>query len=644
MTSLTKAALVSASLILAACGSDNKKNSTENSAENPQKPAGNGLLVKTTAGTVEGFQHSLGVSRFNAIPFAEAPVNELRFSPPVAKKSWQGIRPAKEIGPRCIQVEAGINNESEHWQGGESEDCLWLDINTPATGENHKRPVIVWVYGGGFYGHGAAYPVYDAARLAKQADAVVVNIQYRMGALGWWNAAEWRGEDEITDHSDPQYLKNGQKDVILALQWVQQNINAFGGDNNNVTLMGESAGGLLVTTLMGEPQLDQLYHKVINFSGIREEDFKHGDRKAMTRRMKAELGDENMSLESLRALPVEKIIAAQQKVQLGEGFRFDQPILFNPVQRGFGREIAHYRELGERLKKPALVAYTRDEFNTFALLTLFQRTEMDAMRYQQQLAEAKENGRSPDTVAPAKNYLDANLPADEKLALYSGLAFQALTGDSPAGQGLRIEEVAELAGLIFAANGGDPAALADPSAMTEQHKSQLADAHLAVISAFAAHRPALEFADEYSKGSDVFMLSFDKTSGKYPHLGAMHGAELPYVFGNLQYDEALIGENAPRALSTHLQKLIGAFARTGNPSLPGYSWPAYEHSPANDFANSRVMRVDYDLKNDQLQAEVTGFTKPWLKAFIAKVAGFRAKGDDRPGTTLEDLLKAEAGL
>jgi para-nitrobenzyl esterase len=217
----------------------------------PRSPA---PIVEAPTGTVRGSAEG-DVNVFKGIPFAEAPVGPLRWRAPVPKRHWQGVRDATTFGPACFQPSSKLNNiyANEPWPM--SEDCLSLNIWTPATA--HNAPVFFWIYGGALWGGTNRDPMYDGAELAKRG-VVVVSINYRLGVLGWLAHPELSAES-------PQHVSGnyGLLDQIEALRWVKRNISAFGGDASNVTIAGESAGGLSVMYLMVSPPARGLFAKAI---------------------------------------------------------------------------------------------------------------------------------------------------------------------------------------------------------------------------------------------------------------------------------------------------------------------------------------------------------------------------------------------
>lgn len=211
-------------------------------------------VVLAPAGGVKGTLDG-EVRVFRGIPYAQPPVGLLRWKAPQAKAKWNGIRDASEFGPACWQPEGKLNNIYASTPPPMSEDCLSLNIWTPA--HARRAPVFFWIYGGALWGGASRDPMYDGKRLAERG-VVVVSINYRLGPLGWLAHPEL-GRENAGGLSG----NYGLLDQIEALRWVNRNIAAFGGDPANVTIAGESAGGLSVMYLLASPPARGLFAKAI---------------------------------------------------------------------------------------------------------------------------------------------------------------------------------------------------------------------------------------------------------------------------------------------------------------------------------------------------------------------------------------------
>lgn len=218
-------------------------------------------IIQIEQGRIQGEREG-ALNVFKNIPFAAPPVGDLRWKSPQPPAKWEGIRDASLFGPSCVQPALPATSLYYDPPVEASEDCLSLNIWAPADATN--APVIVWIHGGSLRIGGAAEPLYDGSELARRG-VVLVSINYRLGPLGWL------AHPELSAESPNGVSGNyGLLDQIAALEWVRDNIAKFGGDTQNVTIMGESAGALSTTYLMTSPLADGLYHKVIAQStGIR---------------------------------------------------------------------------------------------------------------------------------------------------------------------------------------------------------------------------------------------------------------------------------------------------------------------------------------------------------------------------------------
>jgi len=216
------------------------------------------VIVEILQGKIEGFAKD-GVLRFNGIPYAKAPVGDLRWHPAQAPEPWDGVRDASRFGNIAPQVQSAAEALIGGTPGEQSEDCLYLNVVTPSL--EGKRPVMVWIHGGAFVTGAGSLGTYNGKYLAVRGDVVVVTINYRLGALGFLNLRD------ATDGKLPGTGIEGLSDQVMALRWVQQNIASFGGDPDNVTIFGESAGGMSVGALLSIDAAKGLFHKAIPQSG-----------------------------------------------------------------------------------------------------------------------------------------------------------------------------------------------------------------------------------------------------------------------------------------------------------------------------------------------------------------------------------------
>jgi para-nitrobenzyl esterase len=251
---------------------------------NKSKPEQASALVRVDSGQLQGVEAD-GVISFKGIPFAAPPVGELRWRPPQSAPKWTGVRQAAEFGRSCMQGRGGpppgagvrAGAPAAVAQGappapvpapaaapaaqGPSEDCLYLNVWRPADPAARNLPVMVWIYGGGFVGGSSSSPNTSGVQFAKQG-VVLVSMNYRVGRFGFFAFPALSRERPNENKGNYAYM-----DQIAALQWVQRNIAAFGGNPNNVTIFGFSAGGVSVHSMLASPQARGLFHKAIVHSG-----------------------------------------------------------------------------------------------------------------------------------------------------------------------------------------------------------------------------------------------------------------------------------------------------------------------------------------------------------------------------------------
>jgi para-nitrobenzyl esterase len=331
--------------------------------------AASGQQVNIESGVVEGKQ--VGAVRiFLGIPYAAAPVGDLRWKPPVPPAKWAGVRRATEFGPHCMQ--GPIYGDMIFHDSGGSEDCLSLNVWTPARTPEAKLPVMVWIYGGGFVAGTTSEARQDGEHLAQQG-VVVVSMNYRLGIFGFL------AHPELAKESGHNSAGNyGLLDQLAALRWVHQNIAAFGGDPANVTIFGESAGSFSVSALMASPLAKGLFQKAIGESGaafsssglpfdplgVREEK----DSKLVGSTFGVQ------TLAELRALPAQKLLDA-----------FGKP---GPTAFAFGPDVDGYFlpesvpaifAAGKQNDVPLLAGWNHDE-GSFEIVFSPQKPTVDSMK------------------------------------------------------------------------------------------------------------------------------------------------------------------------------------------------------------------------------------------------------------------------
>ena len=270
-------------------------------------------VVDTSAGKVAGYIRN-GIVAFKGIPYGDTTEGANRFMPPAKPKPWSGVRSSRQHGPVAPQTaRAGWANDEEafmfSWDDGiQGEDCLRVNVWTPAVNDNKKRPVMVWLHGGGYAaGSGQELLSYDGENLARRGDVVVVSLNHRLNVLGYLNLAKYG--DKYASSANV-----GMLDIVAALEWVRDNIAVFGGDPGVVTIFGQSGGGGKVSTLMGMPAAKSLFHRAIveSDSMLRANTVERSQK--LTDLFIAELGLTSSTIDQLQTLPYAQLSHASQEV------------------------------------------------------------------------------------------------------------------------------------------------------------------------------------------------------------------------------------------------------------------------------------------------------------------------------------------
>ncbi len=385
--------------------------------------------VRTEGGLVSGVPTSTpGVTVYKGIPYAEPPVGELRWQPPRPARPWQGVRDGSQFGPRCVQTDR--LGDIDPLNPRMSEDCLYLNVWTPATSPGERLPVMVWIHGGGLTVGAGSEPWYGGERLARRG-VVVVTINYRVDALGFLAHPQLRQEGACVTSGNYGFL-----DQIAALEWVRRNIAAFGGDPDSVTIFGESAGSVSVGTLMASPLARGLFHRAIAQSGspmmpasspyaFHSLEAAEQNGMAFARSLGAD------SAEALRKLPAEDLVRASRASETS-GPRF-VPTVGDCVLPERAEKLF---EQGRQNDVPLIGGWTADEGTLFNLARRFAETPPDfreELRARFGSAFAQVLALYPaDTPEQAQASSDALL-GDELVAYptWKLLELQATTGKAP---------------------------------------------------------------------------------------------------------------------------------------------------------------------------------------------------------------------
>ncbi|MEJ2814552.1 carboxylesterase family protein [Caulobacter sp. CCG-8] len=314
-----------------------------------------GPVVRTSAGSVQGA--AVGdLNVYKGLPYAAPPTGWRRWRPPAEASAWKGVRDATTFGPACYQPKgpAGVYTSDV---GPMSEDCLTLNVWTPAKAD--KAPVLVWIHGGALTTGASSEPIYDGARLAERG-VVVVSINYRLGVLGYL------AHPELSKESREGVSGNyGLLDQIAALRWVKANIAAFGGDPANVTIAGESAGGLSVMYLMAAPQARGLFHKAISQSAymistpqLRAATFGDYPAETVGTYVAYKLGAKDLA--ALRAMSPGELTDAAAKAGYAPFGTIDGRVL--------PRQLVDVFDLGEQARVPILAGFNSGEIRSLRVL------------------------------------------------------------------------------------------------------------------------------------------------------------------------------------------------------------------------------------------------------------------------------------
>lgn len=491
--------------------------------------------VTISHGILEGTIEQSGIRSFKGIPFAAPPVGDLRWREPQPLQKWQGVRKANQFGPRAMQL--SVFGDMNFRSNGMSEDCLYLNVWTPAKSNKEKLPVLVYFYGGGFIAGDGSEPRYDGESMAKRG-IVAVTVNYRLGAFGFM------AHPELTKESPHKASGNyGLMDQNAALQWVKQNIAAFGGDPAKVTIAGESAGSFSVSAQMASPLSKDLIAGAIAESGSLLS-LQPTSPLAQAEKIGLDFakGLEANSLQELRAMTAEKILEGSGK----QGpFRF--PVTIDGYF--FPKAPSAIFAAGEQAKVPLLAGWNSEEMNYKMLL-----------------------GQDPPS---PENYIKAlksrfGENAGEVLKLYPAATEAEV-----------IQAGTDLAGDLFI--GFSTWKLID---MHSQTSGQPVYRYM-----YERPRPPMtaEMGDAVPGLAGGVIKNTDASTPKpAPSKGAVHSAEIEYALGNLTTNKVYAWTKDDFKVSEIMQSYFANFIKSGNPNgknLP--EWPAIKPG-----GNVPVMHID----------------------------------------------------
>ena len=270
---------------------------------------GESVVAETAYGRIRGTEAG-GISVFKGVPYGASTAGRNRFLPPVAPAKWAGVRDTIAYGQSAPQSEPGTRRAASAIAvaaaglPAEGEDCLVLNIWTPAVRDGRKRPVMFWCHGGGFATGSGSSPVTEGANLARRGDVVVVTVNHRLNVLGF-TALEDVGGSEFASSGDL-----GMLDIVRALEWVHDNIAEFGGDPNTVMVFGQSGGGRKVATLLAMPSAKGLFHRAIIESGATVKLVEREQGARVARELMSTLGLSKGQMHELQALPFDRVMSA----------------------------------------------------------------------------------------------------------------------------------------------------------------------------------------------------------------------------------------------------------------------------------------------------------------------------------------------
>jgi para-nitrobenzyl esterase len=314
------------------------------------------VIAETSAGKVRGIvARDVNINIFKGVPYGGTTAGKNRFMPPTKPAPWTGTRDALAFGPTAPQ--AGGNGAGPAGSPGQSEDCLVLNIFTPALSGGRNRPVMVWLHGGGFSTGSGSQPILDGTNLAHTSDVVVVTINHRLNVLGSTFLGEAAGPDFALSGGV------GMLDIVAALQWVRDNIDRFGGDPNLVTIFGQSGGGRKVATLMSMPGAKGLFHRAIIESGAVLRLTTPADAMHVTELLLAELGLKAAQARELQTVPLASLLAADAAVSRKITLREPGMTANSPMVDGNAIPSHPWDPAGSALSAgiPLLIGYARTE-------------------------------------------------------------------------------------------------------------------------------------------------------------------------------------------------------------------------------------------------------------------------------------------
>jgi para-nitrobenzyl esterase len=500
-----------------------------------KKPAASGIvsapnsanIIEIATGRIRGFSRN-GILTFKGIPYAASTAGAARYMAPAKPAAWAGVRSCMALGFSCPQAfhvpegrRAGWSHDEEafmfEWDDGQpGEDCLRVNVWTPSTSDATRRPVLVWIHGGGYTsGSSNELRMYDGESLARRGDVVVVSLNHRLGPLGYMN---------LQDYGDKwsRAANLGQLDLIAALEWVRDNVGRFGGDPSKVLIFGQSGGGGKISTLMGMPGAKGLFHRAVIQSGSSLRQLTPDRSGSLSAATLQELGLSKASVDRLQEVPVEAIVQAGLRAQ-----RKLQPVAAAP---GTGAGL----NWGPTVDGTSLPRHAWDP------------------------AAPESSAAVPLMVGTVLNEFGNSIQANDP-------SLDSLTAD-------------EMRKRLAAQRGDKAPALLEalqrkfPKATPSELLSRSTGMTARMNAVTQATRKAAQ------NGAPAYLYWFQwQTPVLDGRPRAFHCSELPFVFANTDRCAAMTGGGVDaRALAAKMADAWVAFARNGNPNHAGLpQWPAF---------------------------------------------------------------------
>ena len=478
----------------------------------PARSDSSGPVATTTAGKIRGTYQDK-INAFKGVPYGAPTSGAGRFQPPSKPQPWTNVRDTVELGHQAPQIPSGLIPEvaAVEDKGPMGEDCLVLNVWTPSLGAGHKRPVMVWLHGGGYSTGSGGFTIYDGANLARKHDVVTVTVNHRLNVFGFLYLADLGGEKYA--HAS----NAGMLDIVAALEWVRDNITAFGGDPGNVTIFGQSGGGGKVSTLMAMPSAKGLFHRAIVESASAIKGVSRSDATKSAEMILAKLGLKPNQLDELQNLPMDHVLS----VNAGGGPAGNQALRLAPVVDGRTLPRDPFDPTAPEVSAnvPLLIGSVETE------VTFMPRQQLDPIDDADLRARVKQSARCDD--AQADKLIEVyrkGRPGISNIDLHLILA-----SDTSFRAGVRTESDRK---AVQAAQGNAP----------------------------------------------VYLYYFTwRSPVRDGKLKAFHTLEIPFVFENVDIGKPMTGSGQDRyALADKMSRAWVAFARTGNPNHKGLpNWLAF---------------------------------------------------------------------